>query len=114
MVMRMAPSLDEPEGTELAHQLARSELSGSINAHYLGSWCWADGTVSYVTFVPNMAFTAQGSDVLNLVVSMTRRARWFAETLYEDDWDANLGDDGRTLALPAILQADDEDSAHWQ
>lgn len=102
MVLRLAPSIEEAEGVELATRLTQAELETRVFAHYLGSWCWSDGTVNFVTFLPNLAYTGQGSDVFNLVASMLRRARWFAETFYEDDWDA-LGEDGRTLATPALL-----------
>ena len=42
----------------------------------------------HVTFLPN-AMHVGGGDLLNVVVSMSGRAKWVAETLYGDDWMAN-------------------------
>jgi hypothetical protein len=105
MVLRLAPSVDEAEGVRFAAELTRAELETPMFAHYLGSWCWADSTLNFVTFLPNLAYTGQGSDVINFLASMQRRAQWAAETFWNDDWDANLDEDGHTLAVPAVLRA---------
>jgi hypothetical protein len=106
MILRLAPTVDEQDGGPMAAELNRAELRQRMFAHHVGSWCWVDGTLDYVTFLPNFAYTGQDSDVINFVMSMVRRARWFAETFYGDDWDANLGDDGRTTAKPSILRGE--------
>jgi hypothetical protein len=70
-------------------------------AHFLGSWCWQDDTLHFVTFLPN-ALHLGGADLLNFTFSCAQRARWVAETIYGDDWGTNLDEAGRPLATPAM------------
>jgi hypothetical protein len=57
----------------------------------------------FVTFLPNRIHAGRG-DLLNIVMSMAARAQWVAETFYGDDWQANRGEHGRSLATPALLE----------
>jgi CheY-like chemotaxis protein len=68
-----------------AADLNRRELESVTYAHALGSWQVFDGMLAHVAFLPNLA-RQSGSDVLNLVMSETGRARWVAGELEGDDW----------------------------
>jgi hypothetical protein len=69
----------------------------------------------FVTFLPNALRIGRG-ELLNHVMGMAARAKWVAETLYGDNWNANLNLEGRPLATPALgqllegLQQDESDA----
>lgn len=100
-LLRLPVSFGEEDGIRFAHDLNRRELSSLTRSHFLGSWCWKDDTLHFVTFLPNALYLG-GADLLNFTFSCSQRARWVAETIYGDDWGANLDTSGRPLATPAI------------
>jgi hypothetical protein len=102
LTLHLPMNIDEPEGLRFATDLTGRELAALTRAHLLGSWCWRDDGLHFVTFLPNIAHIGRG-DLLNVVMSMGVRARWVAETFYGDDWEANRDASGRPLARPAAL-----------
>lgn len=100
-LLRLPVSFSEEDGIRFAHELNRRELSSLTRSHFLGSWCWKDDTLHFVTFLPNALYLG-GADLLNFTFSCAQRARWIAETIYGDDWGANLDTSGRPLATPAM------------
>ena len=91
----------EAEGPGFASELNRRELTHLTRSHFLGSWCWHDEFMQFVSFLPN-ALHVGGADLFNFLASSYSRAKWVAETIYGDDWQANRDDSGRPLATPAI------------
>lgn len=102
LLLRLPMNIGQADGVRFAVELCRRELSSLTRAHYLGSWCWRDEEMVFVTFLPNRIHAGRG-DLLNIVMSMAARAQWVAETFYGDDWQANRCGDGRALATPALL-----------
>lgn len=92
---------ESDEGVRFAAELTRRELASMTRAHYLGSWCWRDDGMHFVSFLPNMMYLG-GSMLLNVVISMAARAKWVAESFYGDDWMKNRDTYGRPLATPAL------------
>lgn len=122
--LRLPVLFSEEDGPRFAFELNRRELSVLTRAHFLGTWCWHDEFLHYVTFLPNVLNLGDG-DLPNFIAGSYGRARWIAETIYGDDWAANRSASGRPLATPAIaeilgdasethqsLDNDDGDEAH--
>jgi hypothetical protein len=102
LLLHLPMTIAQADGVRFAAELGRREVAELTRAHHLGGWCWRDDGMHYVTFLPNVAYGDRG-DLLNLLGSTASRARWVAETLYGDDWDANRDEHGRPLATPAAL-----------
>jgi hypothetical protein len=102
LVLHLPMTIGERDGIRFAAALTRRELEMVTRSHLLGSWCWRDDGLHFVSFLPNLAHLGRG-DLLNLVMSTGMRAKWVAETFYGDDWEANRNEGGRPLATPAIL-----------
>jgi hypothetical protein len=103
LILHLPMAIDQGDGVRLAAELTRRELSTLTRTQMIGAWCWRDDGMHHVTFLPN-AMHVGGGDLLNVVVSMSGRAKWVAETLYGDDWMANRDESGRPLAKPAITE----------
>jgi len=101
MILHLPMNIGEAEGARFTANLTRRELFSVTRTHYLGCWCWREDGLHYVSFLPNAIRTGRG-DLLNLVMGATGRAKWAAETFYGDDWLANVDEQGRPLARPAI------------
>lgn len=93
----------ESDGIQFAGELNRRELVSLTRAHFLGTWCWHDEFLQFVTFLPNVLNLGDG-DLFNFLASSYGRAKWVAETIYGDDWSENRDASGRPLAKPAITQ----------
>ena len=91
----------EQDGPRFASELNRRELESLTRSHFLGSWCWHDEFVHYVTFLPNVLNLGEG-DLFNFLGASYGRAKWVAETIYGDDWESNRDEAGRPLATPGI------------
>ena len=91
----------EEDGPRFASELNRRELDSLTRSDFLGSWCWHDEFLHYVTFLPNVLNLGEG-DLFNFLGASYARAKWVAETIYGDDWGANRDAEGRPLATPAI------------
>ena len=78
----------EQDGSRFASELNRRELESLTRSHFLGSWCWHDEFVHYVTFLPNV-LNLGDVDLFNFLAASYGRAKWVAETIYGDDWEAN-------------------------
>lgn len=102
LLLHLPMTFAAAEGIAFATELSRRELESLTCAHFLGSWLWRDGGLCFVTFLPNMLYLGRGC-LLNVVMSTAARAKWVAETLYGDDWDENVDEDGEPLATPAAL-----------
>jgi hypothetical protein len=101
LILKLPMQFEQTPGIRFALELNRREVNSRTNTHFLGSWCWAHDTLCHVSFLPNAVRYGRG-DLLNLVASMTGRAKWIAETFYGDDWERNR-DAGQPLATPAAL-----------
>jgi hypothetical protein len=101
LVLHLPMGIGQADGVRLAAELTRRELETLTRTQMIGAWCWRDDGMHHVTFLPN-AIHVGGGDLFNVVVSMTGRAKWVAETLYGDDWQANRDETGRPLATPSI------------
>jgi hypothetical protein len=102
LILHLPMSMAEQEGVRFASELNRRELASETRAAFVGSWCWADDRACHVMFLPNAVRFGRG-DLLNVVMSMTHRARWAAETFYGDRWDANRDAAGLPLATPSLF-----------
>lgn len=103
LILHLPMLIDQDDGLRLAAELTRRELQALTRTHMIGAWCWRDDGLHHVTFMPNVMHLG-GGDLLNVVVSMSGRAKWIAETLYGDDWEANRDDSGRPLATPSAKE----------
>jgi hypothetical protein len=68
-LLRLPVSFDEEDGIRFAHDLNRREFSTLTRSHFLGSWCWKDDTLHFVTFLPNALYLG-GVDLLNFTFSL--------------------------------------------
>jgi hypothetical protein len=93
LLLSLPMTVDSAEGTQLAHELNQLEMASLSQAHYLGSWCCQDKTVTHCAFFAN-ALRFGGRDLLNLILSAGARARWVNEFM-------SGADPGRLPARPA-------------
>jgi hypothetical protein len=85
--LTIPPAFSHEEGAKLAIDLNGRELSSLTRTPFLGSWCWCDNSLHFVSFYPNMAY--QPGLLPNLILGMTLRAKWIAESVYHDNWKMN-------------------------
>ena len=75
-------TLDNEQGPHLAFVLNRAEAENWTSCHLLGAWCYNKNRLSFVSFLPNVAY--KPGILINLVMSNYIRTNWVKDYIQSD------------------------------
>jgi len=93
----------ESSGANAALKLNGVELAERPSGYGFGSYCYSDGCIHFVTFLPNAAY--RRGLLPNFYMAAAGRAQWMSLEFRRDGWENMWDKSGRAHARSAIERA---------